>query len=132
MKNKQEMLHISTSRTYTQGGIAGSHWGCLCLLNLPFLPCQISSQAYFPLKQPAEGSSLLGDCLLQEKKEPLHGAEQREYQSKLMGPKGLHSAAKPTFPSVQQLQEKAGNPRDALSWHPPSFLAGCSAPAWCE
>lgn len=130
MKNKQDMLHISTSRAYTPRGIVGSHWGCLCFLSLPFLPCQISSQAYFPLKH-GEGSSLLGNCLLQEK-QPLHGAEQREHQSKLMGPKGLHSAAKPTFPSVQQLQERAGNPRDALSWHPPRFSAGCSAPAWCE
>lgn len=124
-KNEQERLHISTSRTSTQRGTVGSHWRCLCLLSLPFLPCQISSQAYF-LCSMERGSSLLGDCLLQEK-QPLHRAEQREHQSKLMGPGGLLSAAKPTLPSVQQLQERAGNPGDALPWHPPRFSAGCSA-----
>lgn len=108
MKNKQEMLYISTSRSCIQRGIVGSHWGCLCPLSLPFLPCQISSQAYFPL-QHGEGSSLLGDCLLQET-QPLHRAEQREHQSKLMGPKGLCSVQNPPSHLCSNCRRELGTP----------------------
>lgn len=91
-------------------------------------PAKTSYQSYFPSSH-EEGSSVLEDCLLQENRCLCRQKwDNEELQSKLMGPKRFCGAAGATFPPLQQLQQRAGNPRDALSWQAPRCSAGCSVP----
>lgn len=91
-------------------GIVGSHWGCLCVPSF-----------FSPLPEPATSLTLL--CSMKRvaaywktayhrKSSPFTDKNEstRNINPSWWGQRGLHSAARATFPSVQPPQQRAGNP----------------------